>query len=102
MLKPGFCHCFCIMDDGEYRIVYDARDGKPYTKAHLNTLDEMAEFYRGEGFTVVETEMGDKPLTAPLAIANCTGLVKAMCAIKAPFVWSPYQLFKFIARGKHP
>lgn len=102
LLKPGFCHVFCVMDDGDFRIVYDALDGRPHTKAHQNSLDEMAEFYRARGFTVVETKMGDKPLTAPLAIANCVGLVKAMCAIKAPFIYSPYQLYKYLTKGYHP
>lgn len=98
LLKPGFRHVFCVMDDGEYRIVYDARDGRPYTKAHRNAFDEMAEFYRAEGFTVVETEMGAKPLTAPFAVANCVGLVKAMCAIKAPFAVTPYQLYRHLTK----
>jgi hypothetical protein len=99
LLKPGFRHVFCVMDDGEYRIVYDALDGRPHTKAYPHALADLAKHYRSEGYTVVETRMGDRPLTAPLAIANCVGLVKAMCAIKAPFVYSPYQLYKYLTRS---
>ncbi len=102
LLKPGFRHCFCVMDDGRFRIIYDARDGKPFTQAHTNTLEDLTSHYRSHGYTVVETRMGDKPLTAPLAVATCVGLVKCMCAIKAPFVYSPHQLYKYLTRGNHP
>lgn len=102
LLKPGFRHVFCVLDDGEQWVIFDARDGRPYVKVLQASTYDLTSFYKDQGYTVVETEMGDKPLTAPLAFANCVGLVKAMCAIKAPFVYSPYQLFRHLTKGRHP
>lgn len=100
LLKPGFRHVFCVLDDGEHWVIFDARDGRPYVKALRESAFNLTEFYNEQGYTVVETEMGTKPLTAPLAIANCVGLVKCMCAIKAPFVLTPYQLFRHLTKER--
>jgi len=98
-LKPGFRHVFCAVDDGAYWVMFDARDGKPVVQVVQASAYDLAGFYRSKGYTVVETGQG-QPLRGPFAVANCVGLCKAICAIRAPFALTPFQLFKHLMRKR--
>lgn len=98
LLKPGFRHCFCAVSDGAYWIKVDGMDGRPAVKVVERAGFDLAAFYRNEGYTVVEVEQGPGP-RAPLAFANCVGMVKAALGIRAPFVWTPHGLYRFLKRS---
>lgn len=98
MLKPGFRHCFVCLRDGDYWLLVDAALGVPLIKVLQQADFGLAAFYRELGFTVVETTQNEQPIRCPVSLASCVGVVKAVLAIRAPFVWSPYQLYKHLVK----
>jgi len=99
LLKPGFRHVFCCLDDGRYWTMFDARDGRPVVQTVQASDYDLKGYFEGEGYTVVETEQG-RPLRTPLVVANCVGLVKAVLAVRAPFAFTPFQLYRHLMRTR--
>lgn len=99
LLKRGFRHVFCCISQGDYWILIDGMAGKPMVKVVAGTQIDLAAFYRNEGYTVVSVNEGPG-VRSPLAVANCVGIVKAVLGLRAPFVWTPYQLYKFLRRQR--
>lgn len=95
-LKKGFRHVFCAIPAGDYWIVIDGQAGLPFIKVVAGTEYDLAEFYRGEGYCVVEVTTLRKPPNMPFVLSNCVGVMKVVLSIRAPFVVTPYQLFKYL------
>lgn len=97
-MQPGFKHCFvAVRTDGRW-ITLDGRAGLPVVEIAAEADCDLAAFYRGEGFTVVETE---QRIRVPFTIAvpySCVGLAKGILAIGAPFSITPYQLYKHLMK----
>jgi hypothetical protein len=98
LLKPGFKHTFCAVDDGSVWVLIDARRGVPFIQAMCASDSDVAKWYRTEGHTVVETHTGSG-LRLPLVLSNCVGLVKATLGLHLPFTVTPYQLYKRLTSG---
>jgi hypothetical protein len=99
LLKRGFRHCFACVLDGEHWLLVDGANGVPLVKLLQQADFDLAQFYREEGYTVVETAQGAQPIRCPFSLANCVGLVKAVLAIRAPFTFTPWQLYRHITRN---
>jgi len=101
LLRDGFKHCFVCVLDGENWMKVDGLAGIP-SVGFVTTSDfDLAGFYREQGLTVVETEQRQKALTTPFIVNNCVGLVKAVLCLSAPFVWSPWRLYRNLTRKNH-
>jgi hypothetical protein len=98
LLKQGFRHVFCAVDDGVSWVQIDGRTGIPLIEAVCASDFDLARHYRAQGFTVVETHKGSG-LRLPLVLSNCVGLVKAALGLHLPFTVTPYQLYKRLALG---
>jgi hypothetical protein len=98
LLKSGFRHTFCVIDDGAVWVCVDARQGVPHIYAMCASDSDIAKWYRAEGYTVVETHTGSG-LRLPLVLSNCVGLVKASLGLHFPFTVTPYQLYKRLNSG---
>jgi hypothetical protein len=98
-LKPGFKHVFCALDDRTHWIRIDFMDTVPEVEVVAMSDYDLASFYRSVGFTVVETTQDDRGNRAPFTVANCVGLVKALLCLSAPFVWTPYRLYRYLRRS---
>lgn len=92
LLHREYRHCFACIDDGLYWTLVDARDGLPLVKTLCASDHDLIGFYRSKGYVVMETEQGPG-IRGPFCIANCVGLVKATLGIRAPFCWTPRQLY---------
>ena len=97
-LRDGFKHCFVCILDGEYWMKMDGLAGIPAFEFLTGADFDLAKFYREQGLTVVETEQRQRPLTTPFIVNNCVGLVKAVLCLPAPFVWSPWRLYRHLSR----
>lgn len=93
LLARGFRHVFCALRDGDYWCVVDAGDGLP--ALHVGHGD-LAAWYRGQGFTVLEVERR-APIRVPFAVVSCVGLVKAVVGIRSPAL-TPWQLYRHLRR----
>jgi hypothetical protein len=97
-LRARFKHCFVCVRHGEFWMKIDGLAGVPSFEFLTAGDFDLAGFYRGQGFTIVETEQRQKPLAAPFIFNNCVGLVKAVLCLSAPLVWSPWRLYRYLKR----
>lgn len=91
LLKKGFNHVFACVDDGVYWTRIDRLAKGLEVEVVAGSDYPMAQFYRDEGFTVVEREY-DRDKSYPFEVANCVGLTKTICGIRS-FCFTPFQLY---------
>lgn len=96
LLKPGYRHCFAAILVEENWILVDWKSGVPDIR-YLTRDFDLAAFYRGQGYTVVETESGDTPSLSPIILNNCVGWVKSALCIRSWAV-TPWGLYKHLTR----
>ncbi len=99
-LKPGFRHCFVAIRNGNYWIQIDGLLGVPLVEVVAPADFDLTVYCRNKGSTVIETYQRAAAPRSPFAIANCVGLVSAILCIDAPFVFTPYQLYKHLRTEK--
>lgn len=95
-LKPGFKHVFACLQLREYWVRVDGMDGVPKVEVLAGPQYDLAAFYRKLGYVVAEFEAPQLPPRLPFVTANCVGLVKLVLGIRAPFVWTPWQLHQHL------
>ena len=101
-LKPGFRHCFAVLDHPKGWLVCDPLKDR----IELGVLDVPASFdlpcfYAEQGHRVLLTRMpAHPPSRAPLGIAprTCVVVVKRLLGIRAPWVHTPWQLFRHLTQ----
>lgn len=98
LLAGGFGHCFVAVDDGRHWIVFDGKAGVPELRVVAGSDFDLAGFYRGHGFAVVETETGEQSPRQPLMLGTCVGAAKRLLGLRAPHVLTPHQLFRRLTR----
>jgi hypothetical protein len=94
----GFRHCFVALDDGRYWVLFDGKAGVPELRVVAGSDFDLAGFYRDRGFMVVETETAHRPPRLPLMLGTCVGAAKRLLGLRAPFVLTPKQLLRRLAR----
>lgn len=98
ILKPGFRHCFALMNDGRYWISIDPMSPHMDITIHTVPADyDLPAWLEAQGHHVVSAlynRSSRKP--APWALFTCVEVVKRILGIRSMRVITPYQLFKFI------
>ena len=97
LLKRGFKHCFCVVQDGDYMIRIDGLNSKPKIDVVAGSSFDLRGFYAKEGFTVIEVEEGT-PMKMPFTLNNCVGMVKTVLGIRAFGAVTPFQLYRRLSR----
>ncbi len=95
LLKPGFRHVFCCINDERDWIMIDGRNGRPVVQVVQDSMFDLKEYFEDEGYTVVEMERSDRPIRSPLVLTNCVGLVKIHLCIRSHAL-TPYQLYRHL------
>ena len=95
-LRKGFKHCFVVVKVGECYIRVDNMVGRPVLDVVCSSDYDLAGFYRDEGYIVKETQQEDRLGLWPFVERNCVGLVKAILGLSAPFIITPYRLYRRI------
>ncbi len=97
-LKKGHRHCFAIIEGQTGWAVYNPLSH--FTEINLYpelNAEEIAEFYRGYGYTVVETLVREPARRlAPLAPFTCVEAVKRVLGVHARMVATPWQLRQYL------
>ena len=99
-LRPGFRHVFvAVLRDG-YWVTLDGRAGVPALQVVAGEGADLAGFYRrAHGFTVVALTAPRRPPRTPLMLGTCVGAAKRVLGIRAPWVLTPYQLYRHLKRS---
>ena len=98
--RKGFRHCFAAVHDGYCWIMVDCGIEGPDIQVMSTGVLNLAAFWRGEGFTVIECETRALPYLAfwPFMVGSCVGNVKRILGIWAPFVQTPHQLYRHLTK----
>lgn len=99
-LRPGFRHCFCLLKRPCGWIVCDPLKAGIRLEA-IASYDEqhLLRHYRSLGMLALAgsciADPGGVALLAPL---TCVSLVKRLLGLRAPLVWTPYQLYRALLK----
>lgn len=103
-LKPGFRHCFLLLNDGQCWVSYDPMSHKTEILVHhMPGFFNLPEWLENRGHIVVQTELEQAPQrSAPIALFSCVEAIKRALGIHNIFIFTPWQLYRYLERGKHP
>jgi hypothetical protein len=99
-LRPGFRHCFVVLNDGEHWLALEPL----HSCLEVTVLPSPPDFnlpvwLRGQGHHVVEAALQrDMTCMAPIALLNCVEVVKRFLGLRRLFILTPYQLFHHLER----
>ena len=104
ILKPGFRHCFAALDDGTRWLTLDPLSHRlELVATAAPSAFDLAGHYRSRGLTVAEVIPGPVPLKpAPLGFFTCVEAVKRALGLHAPWVATPYQLYRHLTKNPGP
>lgn len=98
-LRPGFRHCFVIIEDGGGCIVSDPLANRTII-GHLEavTLDMACGYCWQQGYTVIETSIGGASTACASLMRpfTCVEFVKRVLCLVAPAVVTPWQLYRML------
>ncbi|MCH7485997.1 MAG: hypothetical protein IIC04_03325 [Proteobacteria bacterium] len=97
----GFRHCFAALALNGCWVVVDGADAGLPIDVLAGAEFDLAGFYRRQGFTVVETGARPPPSRPlwPFMAATCVGVTKLTLGIRAPFVLTPWRLYRLLGGG---
>jgi hypothetical protein len=98
LLRPGFRHCFVALGaTGGWVCVNPLAHRTVVSVLPVEAGFDLAGWYRGRGLTVVETRIACPPRRqAPWRPYSCVEAVKRILGLRAPWVLTPWQLFRKI------
>lgn len=101
VLKPGFRHCFVTLRQADRWVVYNPLSH--YTEIQLlggYGAAELADWFRGQGLRVVSCDLREAPrVPAPWRPYTCVEAVKRVLGLRAPWIFTPWQLYRFLKDG---
>lgn len=98
-MRPGFRHCYAMRND--YGAVWTRFNP---CRSHIDISQELVSDYPTIQDYVTDAETylayNGKPcdVAHSLSVVSCVGAVKYLLGIQAPFVLTPYQLYKHLQR----
>lgn len=98
VLKPGFRHCFVLINDGQCWVTYDPMSHyTEITVHHVPAFFDMPGWMAGRGYTMIEATLDHAHTRpAPLSIYSCVGAVKRVLGIHRRFILTPWQLYRHL------
>lgn len=98
ILKPGFLHCFVLIESRGW-VKVELRYGSVRI-TQLGEFDDIVGNYESQGATVVDTVVTEQSANLPMIIRSCVGLIKVMAGIRS-FSFTPWQLYKHLTGAPH-
>lgn len=98
ILKPGFRHCFVLLEFEEGWVMLDSL-AHWFHIAILPavSVDELSAWYASRNYRVIVVQYTQPPKKpAPWAPFTCVETVKRALGIRRPWVWTPHQLWLFL------
>ncbi len=100
LLRPGYRHCFVLLQQQDFWLIYDPLSHRTELQVIVGpTAHELTCWYQGYGLRVVETHVRRTPSRpAVLRPFTCVEAVKSVLGIHAPWVATPWQLYRHLLR----
>ncbi|MEM6903493.1 MAG: hypothetical protein AAF556_09685 [Pseudomonadota bacterium] len=101
ILKPGFRHCFALIDNGRHWTMFEPLAGyfEIQSLDIASSVDLPLLYAAGQHMTVVEVPILKQPRRqAPPAILSCVEAVKRLIGLHRPLILTPHQLYRYLQR----
>lgn len=101
IFKPGFRHCFALLNDGERWMSVDPIS--PYLDIqiyhHIAANFDLPNWLESRGHRVIFTKMNkDHKKPAPCMVVTCVEMIKRILGIHKRFIFTPWQLYQFLKK----
>ena len=99
-LRPGFRHCFVIINDDDHWIAIEPLASCLEVSVLPPPPDfNLPDWFRGQGHHVVPAGLVRQVESiAPLAFLNCVEVVKRVLGLRMMHIVTPYQLYRHLMR----
>lgn len=102
-LRPGFRHCFALLNDGRHWVTLDPLSSHTEVAVQPVQADfDLPAWFRGRGHAVAAAPLRRGGGPAPFAPFTCVEAVKRVIGLRAPFVLTPAQLYQRLAHSSSP
>lgn len=102
MLRPGFRHCYLVMNDGRCWFSLDPmlNHMELAIHHHIPATFDLPGWLAGQGHGAVvpATLCRTRSTPAPWRIFTCVEAVKRTLGIHARLIFTPWQLYRFLCR----
>lgn len=103
ILKPGFRHCYALVNDGKKWISIDPLASHTDIEIyHLVSPDyDLPSWleYQGDKIIYIPPRVIKKRV-APPALFSCVEMMKRLIGLHHPFIITPWQLYQFLIHKK--
>lgn len=110
LLRPGFRHCWVVLDEARGWTVLEARAGGLDIRALAGSDFDIAAFYRRQGYIVAEACVvrrgeGDRASTLRnfghfgFPLMTCVEVVKRVLGVHPPLIVTPWQLYRYLEKN---
>jgi hypothetical protein len=96
-LRSGFRHCFVVMNDGARWISIDPLSHRTEIVTHdLPPEFDLPRWLESRGHRALKTCIRAKTRPAPLMLFTCVEAVKRILGIHNRFIFTPFQLYRYL------
>jgi hypothetical protein len=90
-LHPEIKHCYVVLPThGDWLALGKARNG-----IELKTFDDITDVVQND--ILIKSKI-HRPKRGLFMLNTCVGHTKQVLGINKPFIWTPYQLFKYLEK----
>lgn len=103
IFKPGFRHCYVLLNDGHHWLSFDPLSN--YTDVsvhHLPPAFNLPLWMKDRGHKVVPARVERSLKPAPWMVFTCVEAVKRVLGIHARFIFTPWQLYRHLTKHHDP
>ncbi|MEG3618984.1 hypothetical protein V5T82_11005 [Magnetovibrio sp. PR-2] len=97
-LRPGYRHCFAFIQSQGTWVMYNPLSiGTEIEVWPGHSETQLRHWLQQNGYRLIDTEIQAlRPMALPWAVFSCVEAVKRVLGIRAPWVMTPWQLFKHL------
>jgi hypothetical protein len=97
MLKPGFRHCFVLLNDGKHWVSLDPLSNYTDVMVHAVPADFNFPLWLADrGHKVMPTKLNRDKKPAPWMVFTCVEAVKRVLGIHKRTILTPWQLYRHL------
>lgn len=98
ILKPGFRHCYVLLNDGRHWISVDPLSNSMEVSVHHVPAEfDFPLWLKDRGHKIVPAAIERRQKQAPWGLFTCVEAVKRILGIHSPFIITPWQLYRHLS-----
>ncbi|MGH1399429.1 MAG: hypothetical protein ACRBCT_09480 [Alphaproteobacteria bacterium] len=99
LLKPGFRHCYVILNDGNHWVSVDPLSNYTDVSVHNMPADfDLPRWMQSRGHTILPAEILRPEKQAPWMPFSCVEAVKRILGIHKHFMLTPWNLYRYLQK----